>query len=711
MPRVARILLGFAMSGSYTLDPSPSVAQNAIKPSATPVSSSSVVDDGGSYKQSSSLEELAVAKEQEEEALGAAEESEREVKRRGDSSQPSMERDVGDGDIQPSTGSVDGREPVRGPVEEPDQELVEESSQKPDRQPDQEPFHKPVEGLAEKSSEGKDQEPGREPIHGKVLKPVKESTEAMITGNQASETVFEALPEALSIPTRGGDTGGRDVDGVETGGSVGPGDSSRTELRGEICAAGEKARRDILGALMPAAAVLIEDPTAEVRGTVAVSLGEMLRLMVGFEDYVSALGAMRSSNGDGAGVRVVKSGEVSTESRGGRGAEGISAGSGSMVTCCCVTGEEEDGVDGGMADREGFAEGLGRRVCHGKLLRDAEEAAAAAADAMAEAAMTAELMDLAGFESVGDDRDDVGGDEDGCAVSGDDSGSEGFPVEMEEGDVDAHVNMLLRSDDTGAIVDGTSAQDFPPLSEGDVSPATEEEETDPPRLKTFGGDESDGSGDSCSNTENKGGVEFKRNGSPQHKSTSTAVAASSTEEAMKKDGSVEGGNGNCGKDDSGSLGDVSVTANGDKKAAGDDDIAGKAEAMDADSMSIVDGTAVVAGGAEAVDVDFNGDPLIGLVRRLLLDADANVACTMLQALRPVWGAELGPGPGPRAKTSRDIAGYAVPAAVAGLGDRDGGEGKGCGGEEDVISPVRRSCMLTPAQVRETLSFILCVCNF
>lgn len=657
------------MSGCYSLDPSPSVALNAIKPSATPVSSSSLVDDGGSDKYSSSLEEPAVVKE---EALGVAEDSGREVRKGADGSQPSMTKDTGDGvsHIQQAIGSVDGRE----------------SSQIP--------FDKPIEGLAERSSEGKEQEPGRAPIHGKVL---KEPTEATITKNQASETVFEALPKALSVPPRGGDSEGRDVEGIETG------DISRTELGGDICAAGERARRDILGALIPAAAVLVDDPTAEVRGTVAVSLGEMLRLMVGFEDYISALGAMRSSNGDGVGVRVVKSGEVSTESRGGRGTEGVTAGRGrsdSMVTCCCVTGEEEDGVDGGRVNgREGFDGGLGRRVCHGKMLRDAEEAAAAAADVMAEATLTAELMDLAGFESVSDDRDGVSGEGgDGCAISEDGSGAEEFPVEM-EGDVDAHVNVLLRSDDGGAIA---SAEDFPSLLEGDVSPATEEEDTDPPRLETFGGDEEDESGDSCSNTENKCGVEFKRNGSSQHDST---VTASTRKEVVEMDRSVDV---NCGKDVSGSKGDVAVTA-GDKEAMGGD-VVGKAEAMGGDSMSIADETADVAGEVEAMDVDFNGDPLIGLVRRLLLDADANVACTMLQALRPVWGAELGPGPGPRAKASGDIAGYAVPAAVAGLGERDGGEGKGSGGEEDGISPGRRSCMLTPAQVRETPPFVFCTCN-
>lgn len=693
MPRVARILLGFAMSGCYSLDPSPSVAPNAIKPSATPVSSSSSVDNGDSDDFSSSMEQPIVAKE---EALGSAEESGREIRKGVDSSQLSLTKDMEDGEgegashIQLATGGVDGIESVRVPIGE--------SSQIPDRQPDRQAFDKPVEELAERSSEGKEQEQDRAPIHGKVL---EESTDVTIM-NQAAESVFEALPEALSIPPRGGDSEGRDVDVIETSGIVGKGDSSRAELGGEICAAGERARSDILGALMPAAAVLIEDPTAEVRGTVAVSLGEMLRLMVGFEDYVSALGAMRSSNGIGVGVGVVKNGEISSESRGGRGAEGVSVGRGrsdSMMTCCCVTGEEEDGVDGGRVNGEGFDGGSGRRVCHGKLLRDAEEAAAAAAvaaDVMAEATLTAELMDLAGFESVGDDRNGVNRDGDG-------SGAEGFPVEM-EGDVDAHVNVLLRSDDGGAIA---SAEDFPPLSEGGVSPAIEEEGTDPPRLETFGGDKEDRSGVSCSNIENKGRVEFKPNGSSQHKSTvtGTAVAAASTRKeggnTSEMDGSVEDGDVNCGKDVSGSKGDVALTA-GDKEVMGGDDVVGKAEAMYADSMSIADGTADVAGGVEAIDVNFNGDPLIGLVRRLLLDTDANVACTMLQALRPVWGAELGPGPGPRVKASRDIAGYSVSAAVAGRGL---GEGKGSSGEEDGISPVRRSCMLTPAQVRETLPFV------
>lgn len=175
--------------------------------------------------------------------------------------------------------------------------------------------------------------------------------------------------------------------------------------------AGQKARRDILDALMPAAACLVDDPAAEVRGTAAVSLGEMLRLMVGFEDYVTALGAARvggaggggggeASSGDGGGGGAA-SGEGSGGSGGGGGPTVATdatgeVGGGSMATCCCVTGE-----DGDFGGRSGGRVGtIRRRVCHGKVLQASMAAAAATADAYAEAAMAAELMDLEGFESL-----------------------------------------------------------------------------------------------------------------------------------------------------------------------------------------------------------------------------------------------------------------------------------------------------------------------
>lgn len=254
---------------------------------------------------------------------------------------------------------------------------------------------------------------------------------------------------------------------------------------GGLGEASQKARKNILGALMPAAACLVDDPAAEVRGTAAVSLGEMLRLMVGFEDYVAAHGASRAGAAEnGAG-----------ESGGSRGGARSRSSSGSendsMATCCCVTGEG-DKCDDGSANFSGF-EGRGElgivggvggeagdrgRVCHGKVLQvamAAAAAAAAAADMAAEAAMAAELMDLAGFDAPENRPDGDGNEELGTSGHGNES-PEGPRLPFAKHDDDAGEDAGGGSESSWLGDSGEQAEELYELTEAAVFETAEGEE-------------------------------------------------------------------------------------------------------------------------------------------------------------------------------------------------------------------------------------------
>lgn len=592
-------------------------------------------------------------------------------------------------------------------------------------------------------------------------------------------------------------------------------------VRGRLTQAGQKARKSILGALMPAAACLVDDPAAEVRGTTAVTLGEMLRLMVGFEDYVATLGSSARKPsaaaathtgvrdgappvGDGLGRGVeaagAGTGEVGAtavvarsgaDGDGGSGSTGVYGG-GSMETCCCVTGQDgdEDGDEdaNGSVGAGGGSVGPRRRVCHGRVMQAAMAAAAAAADAVAEAAMTAELIDLAGFEGIGVEDEAVDGgiglgeeqqqqEEDGGVM-------EGLPFAKHE---DAEVggrDLVSLCDSTALLEDGevergegagcadveTSEAQGTPAGQDSSEERSEELSRDdhPVPPETDSGDapaagRAAGLQDGAPANQHSGGDTSRDDARATEAAglhlkggeEATADAAESSNAVSGCDGAeleteTETGEG----DEDGSL-DSNDAVNGRDDLGEEEDDDPDGEALPAGSAAGAAGGAVAADGTIGT-VGSSSDPLIVLVTRLLLDADANVACTMLQALRPGWVPELGPGPGPKPfggsssnSSSSSSSGSAVDAAPSesgcaapapagveasvtetGSGSPGGGDGGGGNsqGDGDVncqkgagegggefqeavagegsgsggVTPVaRRSCLLTPAQVMES----------
>ena len=629
-------------------------------------------------------------------------------------------------------------------------------------------------------------------------------------------------------------------------------------VRGRLTQAGQKARKGILGALMPAAACLVDDPAAEVRGTTAVTLGEMLRLMVGFEDYVATLGSSARKpapaaaplphagvgvsdgapvgTGHGVGATGGESGEGVTTvvARGVTDRDGVSCstgiyGGGSMETCCCVIGQDEDGdvdevADGAVgSDTAGVAggrrvEGDGgsvgprRRVCHGRVMQAAMAAAAAAADAVAEAAMTAELidLDLAGFEGMGDEDEEASG---GIGLAAREDGSEaafagqhqhqpeeqgvigGLPfakhddvealeedsvslcgsTAVVEGGVERGEDASCADVETRAAQETPAGQDsseersrddrpaaLPPAPDSGDAPAEAEAEAE---AEAIAGPEDEDEA-SARASQHGGGTsrdDARPAGTSEHVPDGGDATAAAEPNALEPQRAVLEFEDDEDDDEDGSV-DSNGAVNGRDDLGGDPEEALPAGSSAAATAAAVAAAADAAGDAVVVDsntgvVGSNNDPLIVLVTRLLLDADANVACTMLQALRPGWVPELGPGPGPKhcgsngsgrsSSSPGDEAPpeseCAAPAAAGvdvdvdateteaesgspggsdgkkwqgegdcqmGAGESDGGgefqeaavgqgSGGGGGGGGSGGAPVpRRSCLLTPAQVME-----------
>ncbi|CAN0081320.1 unnamed protein product, partial [Sphacelaria rigidula] len=462
---------------------------------------------------------------------------------------------------------------------------------------------------------------------------------------------------------------------------------------GGLGEASQKARKNILGALMPAAACLVDDPAAEVRGTAAVSLGEMLRLMVGFEDYVAAHGASRAGAAEnGAG-----------ESGGSRGGARSRSSSGSendsMATCCCVTGEG-DKCDDGSANFSGF-EGRGElgivggvggeagdrgRVCHGKVLQvamAAAAAAAAAADMAAEAAMAAELMDLAGFDAPENRPDGDGNEELGTSGHGNESpegprlpfakhdddagedaggGSESSWLENEDGamtepsrNTDALETEAAKTPMRSARPLSASAAPYLPTmavrdavgtdastASGGQDSSTSQDSlpSSPPLVTTTGrsGDGMEAAADDVQGQHHLAGESGQGQQQVEEQSTSSSQGSlpDSRATAPKSPGDTNYQTGN-------ETAEATAVAFGDGGNASSDDEGyetGTSSAGGACSVDAINGEQPSPDDsdnpnnldpAEFVEIyNPSSDPLIVLVARLLLDTNAHVACTMLQ---------------------------------------------------------------------------------
>lgn len=600
---------------------------------------------------------------------------------------------------------------------------------------------------------------------------------------------------------------------VGTADDSSPGSERANVGGGGLGEAGHKARKSILNALMPAAACLVHDPAVEVRRTAAVSLGEMLRLMVGFEDYVSAFGSSRF--GDDSGVIPVSGGGLGRIVR-------DRCDSGSMATCCCVTGDGDDGEQApdaaatfgahreqdeiGRGKVQGEVRGNSRRrVCHGKVLQAAMAAAAAAAEAAAEAAMAAELMDLAGFESLefeleagdgsgdsfdgveadrqlsfpnrGDDDDDAGDegydqngesfelsesqvvfvdDEDRENVAGeDDDDAENLTSELVEigaAEANGDGTMLGMTEGDSAYARGNgSAGEAADSAAGSSRPLSASAAPYQPQGQYGSGDHSqqeqlsevcsssttyrgDGtaSWESLGVASNHGHVQRadaddraldqgSQRQSPQHPDlqqvesstfTSATLAPGSTSDACTRGDATNACaaqnsdasplTANARRNDSvsptaGMTTSASVVSNAAECGGGEGfsdttgdyggyetglrgvDAVGDAES----SVGAVAGELQQSaeyhhydnGNGDSLDPlqthSSSSDPLIVLVTRLLLDTDAHVACTMLQALRPAWVPELGPGPSPRPYPADDDA-HSASAPQAAAPEMSGG---------------------------------------
>lgn len=640
------------------------------------------------------------------------------------------------------------------------------------------------------------------PVEAKTEISVPTSKASMpTTGTETESTVDQNEGEAVAVAANQTDRRQR-----PEGGRLGSGISGGVGSGG-LGEAGQKARKSILGALMPAAACLVDDPAAEVRGTAAVALGEMLRLMVGFEDYVAALGSARFGGlGGGGAVESGADGGI----RAGAVTKRVSGlENDSMATCCCVTGEDEYG-GGDMAacgasrkrgeadDRtavEGVESGSGRRggrVCHGKVLQAAmaaAAAAAAAAEAAEEAAMAAELMDLAGFDSAEDQldvdeneqsasggegsdnpqlpfgkHDDAGGNDVGL-VGPAEQGGESYElaenVTAVTGEVDGedtHVtlahqkNALFNSCEIRRGVVSENESDSGRGSIGDCGEADGDEHTetgfDDANENSGGGSggnlsvEADDGGQAVvepsSSVDAELGANAKtparrplsasarpylpqqltaaRDGADKKEQTPTeenveVSPPSILPELVLQMEAIEGGNGNLemeqGLGEQQYEGDAqrqhrrsgqehemidpsaSSADKSDEMADGEGGGGGRSSIGSSDGEGYETGTSSV-GGASSVDaidgeqknpddsenlnnldpaefVDIynpSSDLLIVLVARLLLDTNAHVACTMLQALRPAWMPELGPGPSPEGSAGSDGVGASCAAAGA-----------------------------------------------
>lgn len=512
--------------------------------------------------------------------------------------------------------------------------------------------------------------------------------------------------------------------------------------------AGQKAQRDILNALMPPAATLVEDPSSEVRGTAAVSLGEMLRLLVGFEDYVTALWSARGGSSGGG-------------RSGGYGSEGGSFGgvSPGMETCCCVTGEDCDsdaldcsfevydqgGFRGGARDGRGGVGGFSnvRRVCHGNVLQAAMAAAAATADANAEAVMAAELMDLEDFDETLVHEQDHDGEDEGQTednvVEGTDGHGDGAAVEIESHELpfaneqvngdQAHDNDSLSvvvespTDDKGRSWD--NAGEPSQCSNSDVNDAGLGQVGTPVV--------NDGVSVSVvSNLERREETLKLLEPGTNHVPDQADEADHGHQPPTGRQEAVEGDD----DDDSAAASDESLNAvhGNETSPTGLSDMSiPVAEDDDDDSLDPHDFGAAATGdhptpgsGSDNGLMGAGSDPLIIPVTRLLNDGDAHVACTMLQALRPAWIPELGPGPSPQPFTGPDsaptvgVAASDAPGSPASLDTATplqvsevtsttstataptapvGGarELRQAGRSVEALAH-RRSCMLTPAQV-------------
>ncbi|CAM9844077.1 unnamed protein product, partial [Ectocarpus sp. 8 AP-2014] len=741
LPRLARILLGFAMSGYAEQQ-----QQRQQSPSTAPDPARSALGDDPAV---SSAAAATAARGQEEEAV------------------PGEEAFLVPSPVPPAAeAGGDSSETHHGYTDAND---ADSSSHDETGAPEQQPARDDAGTEGPRSSSAVTSESGQSGGGG-----AGSATAGAATGADDSGDVGDT-------GGNGGEVGGAGADALPGGGMAAAaedgGSGYQGGVRGRLTLAGRKARKGILGALMPAAACLIDDPAAEVRGTAAVTLGEMLRLMVGFEDYVATLAstARSSSSGVRAGGGDPTSGSggaaVGEDAAGGvGGAAAAATGGGGMETCCCVSGGgDSDGGDGAVD--VGFGPRPRRRVCHGRAMRAAVAAAAAAADAVAEAAMTAELIDLAGFETAGDGSDRTAGLDDadskgaaGAAVqvmapttSGGEQQGEGEVVGglpfAKHDDVDAGGRELVALCEPAALLeDGggdRSEEGVETPAEEDSSEKRSEERSSrdddlpPPRSLSAAGDAPlsvsleddstpppdyddvlrgrDGAGGGSTGAERLVDASGATAGEERRQqqeggSVGAAAAAAATPDerldlSLRDDHDEEdcGGGGSLGSDDA---------------VNGCDDLGEPLLPSNATGAAAVVGGGGGGGGASAsaaaeddgddddsAGPNNNNDPLIVLVTRLLLDADANVACTMLQALRPGWvaGGEATGGVG----TGDAGDGQGHEGLAVGGGDcadrggefREGGGGGGGGGGSTAGggggggTPVlRRSCLLTPAQV-------------
>ncbi|CAM9837097.1 unnamed protein product, partial [Laminaria digitata] len=586
------------------------------------------------------------------------------------------------------------------------------------------------------------------------------------SGVESGEIVSGAKTADCTNGRGGGSRGG---DGVSVSGA-----------RARLMEAGQKARKRVLNALMPAAASLVDDPSTDVRGTTAVTLGEMLRLLVGFEDYVAVLGSSRDGGvGGGGGGGGGENGVGSSAGGGGSGGGDV----GGMVTCCCVTGEEDEdgaadfgegvsngfgGVGGGGGGRNSVVWGDGgRRVCHGKVLQAEIVAAAAAADAVAEAALNAELIDLAEFEDadigvddlddsdIMDDFDEIDDEiDDGSGEEVDGDGAQPSPPAAEDlmglpfvacGQEGADTTGVVATDEEDKSLEEEHAENSE--EHAALSPLKHEAGAAGGAVVSVGGVEEEmeaSSGRGFSDfdggvavaqdlgSDDDEGYETGQDGTGIGSSNSSSSSSSPGSNLGSSPGSNLGSSpgSSPGSDPGGSPGSSAGSSPGSSRGSGDavngsfdedskeeeeeeaGGVAGRVgEGSGRGSSLGVGGGGEESGGDAATPADLaaRNDPLIVLVTRLLLDADAHVACTMLQALRPGCAPELGPGPGPPTRDGNPIPGAGVggdgAAAAGGRFPRGGGEGqgggdrRGGGGSEGDCTPApRRSCMLTPSQV-------------